>query len=166
MPTHEIFITVIAIAAVIFAIARQVMPRQVKRTGFIVLPALAAYEAYRSLPQPYISASQMVECLLTVAAALAAGAIQAAFTRVYVQDNRLYMQGGGVTLTAWISLMLVRLFIGLIFQGTGLFTSYSHFEWIMWTEIAVAFGSRSLILYWKHPEIGTALSEERDNRRR
>lgn len=165
MHTQETFITLIVIAAVVFAIARQVMPRQVRRTGFIVLPALAAYEAYRSFPRPFVPASQIVECLLTVAVALAAGILQAAFTRVYVQENRLYMRGGVVTLVAWAALMLARLIIGLIFQGPGLFTSFNKFEWILWVEIAVTFGSRSAILYMKHPEIGAALAEARANRR-
>lgn len=166
MPTQQIVITMAVTAAVVFSVARQVMPRQVRRTGFIVLPALAAYEAYRSLPQPYIPVRQLIECLLTVAAAFAAGAVQAAFTRVYVRGNQLYTQGGAVTLAAWIALILVRLIIGLIFQGPALFTSFNHFEWILWAEVAAAFGSRSVILYWKHPEIGRALAAERANRRR
>ncbi len=165
MPTQEILITLIAIAVVIFAIARQVMPQQVRRLGFIVLPALAAYESYRSLPTPNIPVSQMVECLLVVLAALVAGSIQAAFTRVYYHGNRLYMRGGMVSLIAWVALMLVRSIIGLIFQGTSLFTSFNNFEWMLWAAIAVAFGSRNAILYMKHPEIGEALAGERANRR-
>lgn len=91
MPTHGILITLLIIAAAIFAVARQIMPQQVRRAGFIVLPALAAYEAYHSLPRAAIPIGQLVESLLIVIAALTTGLVQAHFTRVYYKGNQLYM---------------------------------------------------------------------------
>lgn len=52
-----------------------------------------------------------------------------------------------------------------MFQGVSLFTSFQNFEWILWAAVAAAFGSRSLILYMRHPEIAQVLAEERANRR-
>ena len=166
MPTHELTITLLAIAIVIFAIWRQVMPQKIRRLQFVILPLIAAYEAYRSLPRPTIPITEIVECLLILAAAFAVGSIQAAYTRVYHKNNQLYMQGGLITLIAWIALMFIRVIVALIFQGFSFFTSFHNFEWILWAAVAVAFGSRSLILYMKHPEIAQALMEERANKRR
>lgn len=165
MPTHEIFITLLIIAAVIFAIVRQVMPQQVRRIGFIILPALAAYEAYKSFPRPTIPVNQMVEFLMIGMAALVVGVVQAQFTHVYFKGDLLYMRGGIESLIAWIALMFVRFIIGLTFQGVSLFSSFHSFEWILWAAVAVAFGTRSIVLYMKHPEIGQALAEEKARKR-
>ncbi|KIL38107.1 hypothetical protein SD70_28570 [Gordoniibacillus kamchatkensis] len=166
MNTNGVIITLIIIGAVIIAIIRQVMPQRIRLLPFVILPAIAGYESYRSLPRPTIPIGQIVECLLIVVAAVMAGAIQAAFTRVYYKSNQLYMCGGFVSLIAWVVLMFFRFIIGLFFQGFGMFTSYQSFEWILWAGVAATFGTRSIILYMKHPEIGGALAEERASRRR
>jgi len=165
MPTQEITITLIIIAVLIFAIFIQVRPQRVYRLRFVILPALAAYEAYTSLPKPTIPVNQIFECLLIIIAALAAGAIQARFTRVYYQGDHLYICGGIVSLLAWIGLLLARFIIGLTFQGFSFFTSFQNYEWMMWIAVAVIFGSKNLILYMKHREIGESLIHDRNNRR-
>jgi membrane protein CcdC involved in cytochrome C biogenesis len=166
MNTHELIITLIIIGAVIFAIARQVMPQQVRLLPFVFFPAIAAYESYRLLPRPIIPVSQIVECLLIVVVGLVVGAIQATTTRVYHKDNKLYMNGGLVSLISWLALMFIRFIISFIFHGFGLFTSFQSFEWIIWAAFAVTFGSRSLILYMRYPEIGQALAAEQANKRK
>jgi hypothetical protein len=166
MLTSELTTSLIIVAIVIFAIGRQVMPQRIRRLSFVFLPLVAAYEAYRSLPRPVIPIPQIVECVILVAAALAVGVVQSAYTRVYFKNNQLYMQGGFVTLIAWVALMIIRFIVAFMFQGVSVFTSYHNFEWILWAAVAAAFGSRSLILYMRHPEIAKALAEERANRRR
>jgi hypothetical protein len=166
MNTQELSTTLIIIAVVIFAIIRQVMPQKIRMLSFVILPAIAAYEAYKLLPRPIIPVSQMVECLLIVVAGVVIGAIQATATNVYYKDNQLYMCGGFVSLFSWIAFMFIRFIISFAFQGFSSFTSFKNFEWILWAGIAVAFGSKSLILYMKHPEIGQALATERANKRK
>ncbi len=161
MNTHELIITLIIIGAVIYAMARQVMPQQVRLLSFIVFPAIAAYETYKLLPRPIIPFNQIVECMLIILVGLAAGTIQAAYTRVYYKDSKLYMCGGKVSLIAWLAVMFLRLIVELIFQGFNMFTSSNSFLWILWAAIAATFGSRSIFLYLKHPEIGNVLTEER-----
>jgi hypothetical protein len=166
MNTNGLSTTLIIIAVVIFTIIRQIMPQKIQILSFVILPAIAAYEAYKLLPRPIIPVNQIVECLLIVIAGLVIGAIQAMATSVYYKDNQLYMRGGLVSLFSWIAFMFIRFIISFVFQGFSTFTSFKSFEWILWAGIAVAFGSRSFILYRKHPEIGRALATERANKRK
>lgn len=166
MPTNELTTTLIILAIVIVAIVRQVMPQKIRRVLFIFLPLIAAYEAYRFLPRPQIPITEIVEGLFIACAALVVGSIQALNTRVYYKNNQLYMQGGIVSLFAWVFLMFFRAFIGFVFQGPQFFTSFHDFEWMIWVALTVVFGSRSLILYFKHPEIANALSNEQTIKRK
>ena len=162
MPTHDILITFVIIAAVIFAIGRQIMPQQVHPRRLVIFPLIAAYEAYHVLPST-IPPSQFIECLFVVIAALVAGAVQAILTRVYFKANQLYMRGGWATLVAWLGMFFVRFVIHMLFEGGFSYTRQS--EWILWVAIAVTFGTRSLILYMKHPEIQQILGNERSSKR-
>ena len=164
MNTHELIITLIIIGAVIFAIVRQVMPQQVRVLPFVVFPLAAAYESYKLLPRPIIPGNQIIECMLVIIVGVAAGYFQATYTRVYYKGIQLYMCGGKVSLIVWIAVMLLRLIIEVLFQGISMFTSFRSFEWILWATVSATLGSRSIILYLKHPEIGKVLADERANR--
>lgn len=116
------------------------------------------------LPHPVIPAIQIAECLVTVLVAVIAGAVQGLSARVFYRGNELYVQGGIRALAAWLGLFVCRIIIDVSFQGPHFLQSFSAVQWILWTAVAVTLGTRSLILFMRHPEIGAALAQGRGRR--
>ncbi len=143
--------TLIVIAAFVYAIAKQFMAKPVKAFGFAIIPLLALYKVFDSLPKAAVPKSQMTECAVMAFLALAAALIQASFTEVFYQGDRLYMRSKPVAVITWAVYFLIR--IGLRFFY------HSSASWMMWLGMAVIFGARSFILYLRFPEIGKALSQ-------
>ncbi|WP_019909438.1 CcdC protein domain-containing protein [Paenibacillus sp. HW567] len=162
----NILITLLIAGVVIYAILRQLRPQEAKRFPLVIMPFLAFYQAYKSLPVAGVPQYQIVEFLLIGAAALIAGIIQAANTRVYHQDNKLYLQGNTITLIAWLALIAIRFGVNYIFKSYN--TADTHYVmWILWAAMGISFGVRSLILYKRFPHIGEFLSQNsRRSRRR
>jgi hypothetical protein len=165
MPTHDLLMAVLVLAIIVFAIARQTLPRRVSRIQFLIVPIIALYEAYHSLPHVTIPLRDGLECVFVLITALIAGSIQALTVRVYYKESVLYTQGGWMTIIAWLGFAVARTLIGIVFQGADYFSSYGSHSWIIWTGVAVTFGTRSAILYLRHPEIRHALTKEQVDRR-
>lgn len=143
--------TLIAVAVLIYAIAKQFMAKPVKLFGFVVVPLIALYKVYDSFPKTTVPQSQMAECTVMVVLALAAAVIQAMFTEVFYQDERLYMRSKLVAVVTWAAYFLVRIGLRYLYRSTE--------SWMVWLGMAVIFAVRSLILYLRFPEIGKALSQ-------
>lgn len=144
-------VTLIIIAVFVYAIARQFMAKPVRRLGFIIFPLLALCEAMASFPKTAVPAGQAAECAAMVALALAAAAIQAAFTEVFYKNDRLYLRSKPVAIVTWAAYFVIRLSMRFVFGGTE--------EWVTWLGMAVILGGRGIMLYIRHPEIGRALAQ-------
>lgn len=142
--------TLIVIAAFVYAIAKQFMAKPVKAFSFAIVPLLALYEVFDSLPKAAVPKSQIAECAVMVLMALAAAILQAAFTEVFYQGERLCMRSKPVAVITWAAYFLIRIGLRLLY--------HSRESWMMWLGMAVIFGVRSFILYLRFPEIGKALS--------
>lgn len=143
--------TLIAVVVFIYVIVKQFMAKPVRMFGFVIVPLLALYKVYDSFPKTDIPKSQMVECVIMFCLALASAIIQAMFTEVFYQDDRLYMRSKLVAVVTWAIYFLVRIGLRFLYHSTG--------SWMMWLGMAVIFGVRSLILYIRFPEIGKTLSQ-------
>lgn len=143
--------TLIAAAVFIYAIAKQFTAKPVKMFGFVIVPLLALYKVYDSFPQTSIPRSQMVECTVLVLLALASAVIQSMFTEVFYQNDQLYMRSKLIAVVTWAVYFLARIGLRFLYHNTE--------YWMMWMGMAVIFGARSLILLFRFPEIGRALSQ-------
>lgn len=162
MSTHALTTTLIVLAIIVFVIVRQLRPRKLSRFSFIGMPIIALIAASQNLPHPTIPPIEVLECAVTIVVGIACGAVQAFFTRVFEQDGEWYAQGGWPYLATWVVLIAVRLLISLIF---GLVAHVSmHTTWIIWVDIAAAWGMRAFVLYLRHPHLGAVIA--RSNSRR
>ncbi|CAB1245698.1 conserved membrane protein of unknown function [Ruminococcaceae bacterium BL-4] len=141
--------TLIIIAVIAYAIVKQFMAKPVRTFGFIVFPLLALYEACKDFPKLPVPEHQLIECAVMLALAFIAAAIQATNTEVFFKDNQLYTRGKLIAVLTWAGYFLVRIAMRYIWSDST--------EWMTWLGMAVTFGTRSLFLYIKHPEIGKAL---------
>lgn len=146
----------LVICIIVWVVFRQLRPKPVKKLFFIILPLLAVYEVYETFPTQTVPISQWVECILVVAFALIAGTIQAWYSKVYIQNQIVYVQGTAITLITWASFIVVRLGLGFAFGEFA--TGYHRIQWILWVGVAVIFATRSLILYAKFPAIKQAFT--------
>lgn len=151
----------LVIAIIVWVVFRQLRPKPVKKIFFVILPLLALYEMYQTFPQSSVPVSQWIECILVVIAALIAGTIQAWHSKVYMQNQIVYVQGTAITLITWASFIIVRLGLGFAFGEFA--TGYHRIQWILWAGIAVIFATRSLILYAKFPEIKHVFASSKVN---
>lgn len=165
MNTHDIVMSVVIVLIVIFVIARQVFPKRITWLTFIGLPIFAGYEAIHNLPHPTIPPMEAVECAVTIVLSIAAGVIQARDTRLVTRQDGLYYQGGVVYIATWFGLILARMLTALLFQGAQGVAQFSQHEWMLFADVAVAWGTRSLLLCIRHPEIIPHLQQQRDHRR-
>lgn len=148
----------IIIAVIICAIVKQFMAKPIKTFGFVIFPLLALYESCKSFPNTAAREHQLIECAVMLALALSAAAIQALNTEVFYRDDQLYTRSKLIAVVTWAGYFLARIILRYIWHDSG--------EWTMWLGLAVTFGTRSVILYIRHPEIGTALLQSgRHNRR-
>ncbi len=147
------------LAAAVFFIARQFLPRRVNRFSLVLLPAALAYLAWRSLPAS-IPPAQSLELMANVVVALAGGLWQAAATHVYEKDGAWWMRGGAGYLLAWVALLAGRMVLRLAFEGpAGAWGAAAMSTmWMMYLDAAVAWGVRSIVVYLRHPRIGAALA--------
>ena len=153
---HTLTMTVIIGLVLIWAIVRQVLPRRVNRFPFIFLPIIGIFEAVQSLPQPVIPVSQLLEAAVAISISIVIGAWQAHVTTVYTEsDGQVYMRGGWIYLLLWIFLFASRIVTDIVFPHPG--KSFSSVTWIIWSELAVVWGVRGIVLYLKHPEVRAQL---------
>jgi len=141
----------LVICIIVWVVFRQLRPKPVKKLLFVALPLLAVYEVYQTFPQQSVPITQWIECILVITMALIAGTIQAWYSKVYIQNHIVYVQGTAITLMTWVSFIIVRLSLGFAFGEFA--TGYHRVQWILWIGIAVIFATRSLILYVKFPEV-------------
>lgn len=144
----------LVICIIVWVIFRQLRPKPVKKLFFILLPLLAIYEVHQTFPQQAVPMTQWIECILVITFALIAGTIQAWYSKVYIQNQIVYVQGTAITLITWASFIGIRMTLGFAFGEFA--TGYHRIQWILWIGIAVIFATRSLILYAKFPEIKQA----------
>lgn len=146
----------LVICIIVWVIFRQLRPKPVKKLFFILLPLLAVYEVHQTFPQQAVPMTQWIECILVITFALIAGTIQAWYSKVYIQDQIVYVQATTITIITWVSFIVFR--IGVGFACGEFATGYHRIQWILWIGIAVIFATRSLILYAKFPEIKQAFT--------
>ena len=151
MNHFDLMTTLIVAAVFIYAIAKQFTAKPVKMFGFVIVPLLALYKVYDSFPKTSIPRSQMVECTVLVLLALASAVIQSMFTDVFYQNDQLYMRSKLIAVVTWAVYFLARIGLRFLYHNTE--------SWMMWMGMAVIFGARSLILLFRFPEIGRALSQ-------
>ncbi len=71
------------------------------------------------------------------------GFLQAQVTSVYTEsDGLVYMRGGWIYLMLWIVLFASRIVTDIVFGNLG--NSFSSVTWIIWTELAAVWGTKSL----------------------
>lgn len=145
------------IAAVVFVILRQFRARKVSMIGFILLPIIAAYEAFNSMPKT-LSPTGWAELAATVLLAVITGVCQGLFTRLEMRNAVLYIKGGVINFVLWVILLGGRLTIRFFFEGPQGFRNYGSSEWLIFVGIALSWGIRSFVLFRLHPEIGQALN--------
>lgn len=121
------------------------------------LPLLALLEAYESYPKEGITPSELTQCGVMVLLALISASIQALNTDVFYQGDRLFRRSRPVAILTWAVYFSVRLVMRYAFSNTG--------SWTMWFGMAVIFGIKNAILYFKYPEIGLELSKHSDRHR-
>lgn len=157
---------VVIVLIVIVVISRQVLPKRVTTLRLFGLPLLAAFEAIHTLLRTEMTGSQIVECIVTMALALIAGLIQTWDTRVEERADGLYYRGGWKYVVTWFALLLARMAAMMIFQGPASISHFQQNEWILYIDVAVAWGARSLLLSLRHPSILTELQHQLRERRR
>lgn len=146
------------IIAILFVIFRQFRARKVSRTGFILLPVIAAYEAFNMMPKS-LSSTEWAELGVTALLAVFIGSCQGLFTRLETRSGVLYIKGGLIYFLLWVVLLAGRITIRFIFEGTQGFSNFAGSEWLIFAGIALAWGIRSIVLYRLHPEIRLAFSQ-------
>lgn len=147
----HLFTALCVIAIIVFIVSRQLRAKPVKKWTFVILPILAMYEVFQTFPREAVPTSQWIECILVVVGAFVAGTIQAWYSKVYVQNHVVYIKGTTITLITWSAFIAFRVLLGFAFGEFS--TGFHRIPWILWIGIAVIFGTRSLILYAKSPEI-------------
>lgn len=163
MSTQAMSSTLIILLAVAFLITRQVLPRRISRFPFIVFPVVGLYEMIQSLPSPIISGWMLVECGISLAWCATVGYFQAKVTTVFEgTDGQWYMRGGWKYLAWWLVLIAFRMAIMWAFH-TGSFSIHGV-EWIMWSNLAMVWGSRAVFLTLLHPQIRPQLIHPRFHR--
>jgi membrane protein CcdC involved in cytochrome C biogenesis len=163
MNINPIFIPILIAALVIWVIFRQLRARKVSRLQMILLPLIAAYEAFQTRPQ-VIEHQTWTEFAVTIMLAIAVGFGQAYTTRIMYKDGVLYTKGGAAYLILWIVLLAGRILIKLGFEGVDGLRNMHSKEWLIFAGIAIAWGLRSLLLYVRHPEIRAELGKSRRER--
>jgi len=159
MLTQPMVQSVLITAAVVYFIVRQVTPRPPSRLRLYILPILAIYEAYQSLPRPEVPKIQLLECLLSILVAIVFGFLQARYTKVYQENGVWLLRGDWRYLVTWLLLLVGRLLVAWGFSA--MFGESTMIEWILWTEVAVVWGTRSLLLLRRYPELIPALKRNR-----
>lgn len=113
------------------------------RFPFIILPLLGIFEAVKSLPQSTILVNQLLEATVALSISMVIGFLQAQVTSVYTEsDGLVYMRGGWIYLMLWIVLFASRIVTDIVFGNLG--NSFSSVTWIIWTELAAVWGTKSL----------------------
>ncbi len=155
--------TVLLVAVgVVYVIARQVLPRRVSWLTLMGIPVALAYLAVQHLPAGPVPARQLAELAAEVALATGAGIWQARVTQVFERDGRWYLRGGPVYLGVWVLLLAARIALQLGMGGRlGLGSKGAGDLWMVWVELAVAWGARTLALFVMHPELRGALGSAR-----
>jgi hypothetical protein len=149
----------VAVGAVLWVIARQLLPQRITRISLVVLPVALAYAAARGMPAS-ISGPVMAELLASLAVSVACGLWQARVTEVYAgPDGTWWMRGGWSYLLAWAVFIAARLLLRLAVEGpAGAWgAGVGPALWMTGLDVAVAWGVRSAIIYLRHPQIGAAV---------
>ncbi|QSO53946.1 DUF1453 family protein [Alicyclobacillus curvatus] len=163
--TSHLVTTLVIVLIILFVIARQLFPKRVTRMTLYGLPILAAYGAIRSLPYPTIPPSEVVEAAVTILLSMLAGYLQTRDTKLIQRPDGIYYRGGWIYVTTWFGLLIARFLVEISFQGIQGVTNVSSHEWILYLDVAIAWGMRSLMLVLRHPEILTEVRRQRAARR-
>lgn len=158
MNTQSLITSVLVLALLIYFIVRQVSPRRPTRFRFYFMPIVGLIEAYQNFPRPNIPLIQVIECLISIAIGIGFGVLQARYTRVYESNNEWVMRGDWKYVVSWILLFVVRAAIMVLF-GSVEHTKYLAVEWIIWVEIAVVWGVRSIVLHIRYPQLKEILAK-------
>lgn len=152
MNTHNLLMSAIVFVLLIYFILRQVTPRRPTRFRFYFMPIVGLIEAYQNFPRPNVPVIQILECLISVAIGIGFGLLQARYTKVYESNNEWVMRGDWRYVVSWILLFAIRAAIMFLF-GSVEHTKNIAVEWIIWVEIAVVWGVRSLVLHIRYPQL-------------
>ena len=160
MNQHSIFTSLIVLIVLVFFIVRQLQPRKPTRFRFYFMPIIALIAAYENFPKTNVPSTQLLECLVSVLIGIGFGILQARFTKVFQSEGNWYMQGDWKYVTSWLFLIVVRFVIVMIFNYYDP-SKNMVVEWIIWIEIAVVWGVRSLVLMLQYPQLHKALERRR-----
>lgn len=92
---------VVGLGLLVFLIIRQVTPRRPTRLRFYLLPLLALYWAYHTLPHP-VPAVQIWTTLISVGVSIPIAIMQGYFTRLYEKEGQWVLQGDWRYLVSWL----------------------------------------------------------------
>ena len=147
-------------AALVYFIVRQVTTRRPSRARFYVLPLIALVVAYLELPKP-VPADQVWNALISVALSVVFGVAQARFTRLYQSGGIWVMQGDWRYPVSWAVLIALHAVTDAAFQAASSANQHGvpFTPWIVALEVAVAWGTRSLVLHRRYPQLATVLAE-------
>ncbi|GGH84605.1 ABC-type proline/glycine betaine transport system permease subunit [Pullulanibacillus pueri] len=159
MDLHSVFTSILMFGLVIVIISRQLKPRSLNRFRFYIMPIIAFFMAYENLPRPTVPDFQLIECLISVIIGIGFGILQARSTKVYQVNGAWVMQGDWRYLITWVALLAIRIVCMLIFNHFD-HSQNKVVEWIIWIEIAVVWGVRSLMLGLRYPQIRGALARQ------
>ncbi|GGE43608.1 hypothetical protein GCM10011391_22960 [Pullulanibacillus camelliae] len=161
MDLHVIFTSMLMFALLIVFIFRQLQPRQPTRLRFYIMPVIAIIVAYERLPRPIVPEIQIIEGILSVIIGIGFGVLQARYTKVYHVNGEWLMKGDWKYLLTWLGLFAMRMIIMVVFNHIDHGKSMVV-EWIIWAEIAVVWGVRSLLLMLRYPQLRSVLARPKN----
>ncbi len=160
MNLQPAFQSILLFALLIYFIIRQVTPRKPSRFRFYFMPVVGVIMAYQYLPKPMVPMSQVADAVVSCAIGIVFGILQARYTRIYETDGVWMMKGDWRYLLTWVVLLIVRAAVAILFGHMG-HTNNMVIEWIIWLEIAVVWGVRSLVLHARYPQLRAILAKKK-----
>ncbi len=133
--------------AVVFVIARQVMPSQITGRRLIIFPAIAAYGAIQF--SPALAGLDLAGLVLLVAGAaigLGFGALRGFSVRIWqAADGSMWSKGTWVTLGLWVAMILIRVGTSAVDYPLGIDTKAMTAELMVF--LVLTFGAQNGIVW-------------------
>jgi hypothetical protein len=133
-------------------IGRQVTPRRPTPFRFYLLPLLALFWAYHSLPHP-VPAAQVEAAWLSIGVSVPFGVMQAYFTRLVERDGQWLLQGDWRYVVSWLVLSAVHVAMAVALHETEAVT------WVIALDVAVVWGLRAAVLHLRYPRLPRILRQ-------
>lgn len=149
---------VVGLGLLVFFIIRQVTPRPPTRLRFYILPLIALYWAYHTLPHP-VPSVQIRTTLISVSVSIPFAIMQGYFTRLYEKEGQWVLQGDCRYVVSWLIIFALQGVSAILSHQTKVVT------WEIAVGIAVVWGLRSVVLHLRYPQLGMILAKKSDKKK-